>query len=59
MKTMTAEATKICPHCDRTLPVSAFALRKRGGTARQGWCRDCINATRRDTYARRKEADRG
>lgn len=52
MTIMTAEATKTCPHCTRDLPVSAFALRKRGGTARQAWCRDCINATRREAYAR-------
>ncbi|MEJ1092182.1 hypothetical protein [Microbacterium istanbulense] len=53
MTTVTAEATKTCPHCTRDLPVSAFALRKRGGESRQAWCRDCINVTRREAYARR------
>lgn len=57
--TMTAEHTKTCSHCTRDLPLSAFALRKRGGAARQAWCRECINTTRRDAYARRKENPNG
>ncbi|WP_314856300.1 hypothetical protein [uncultured Microbacterium sp.] len=47
---------RTCAHCGRTLALTAFARRKRGEEARQGWCRECINSTRRDAYARRKEA---
>lgn len=56
---MTAEATRTCTRCERALPVAAFARRKRGGAALQAWCRDCINATRRDARARRKENPNG
>jgi hypothetical protein len=46
------EATyKICCACGRVLPLELFRLRKRGGTARQGCCRECYNAYMR---ARRK-----
>jgi len=58
MTIMTAEATKTCSHCTRELPVSAFARRKRGGEARQAWCRDCINETRREAYARNNGSNR-
>lgn len=51
--------TKHCPQCNRTLPLTAFALRKRGSEARQSYCRSCINDTRRATYARQKEANHG
>lgn len=50
--TMTAEHTKTCSHCTRDLPLSAFARRRRDGETRQAWCRDCINETRREAYAR-------
>lgn len=43
---------KFCPHCKRIKPVEEFALRNRGKTKRQSWCRDCINGTK-------KEAPRG
>lgn len=57
--TTTATDTKQCPHCQQHKPVDAFALRRRGGTARQGWCRSCVNQTRRDAYAAQKGAHRG
>ena len=50
--TMTAEHTKTCSHCTRDLSLSAFARRRRGAETRQAWCRDCINQTRREAYAR-------
>lgn len=43
---------KFCPHCKQHKPVEDFALRRKGGRTRQGWCRDCINETK-------KEARRG
>ena len=50
--TMTAEHTKAGSPWTRGLPLSAFARRRRGAETRQAWCRDCINQTRREAYAR-------
>lgn len=38
---------KRCPHCKRTLPIDAFALRARGDDRRQSWCRSCVAAANR------------
>ncbi len=50
--------TKFCPHCQDQKPVAEFARRRKTSDDRQGWCRDCINATRREAYARAKGTDR-
>lgn len=52
---MIAVETKFCPHCQRQRPIENFARRRKNSEHRQAWCRDCINATRREAYARRKE----
>lgn len=44
--------TKFCPHCREQKPVEDFARRRRGSEDRQGWCRECINESRREAYAR-------
>lgn len=44
--------SKFCPHCKQSRPVRDFARRRRGSEDRQGWCRDCINESRRGAYAR-------
>ena len=49
---MSTKTTKRCSHCTRDMPLSAFARRRRDGETRQAWCRDCINETRREAYAR-------
>lgn len=56
--TMTNTRTKSCPHCEQHKSVEDFALRERGGTARQAYCRDCLNAYRRDVYAQRNGGTR-
>lgn len=51
--------SKFCPHCQQNRPVEDFARLRKDSDTRQSWCRDCINATRREAYARAKEADHG
>lgn len=51
--------TKFCPHCHQYRPVDEFARQRKNSATRQSWCRDCINATRREAYARAKGTDRG
>lgn len=39
-------ATKRCPKCELTLPVERFGWRDKAHSARQGWCRPCLNRAR-------------
>ena len=40
---------KLCPSCRQVKPLGSFALREKGGTARQGWCRACMRSAKRTT----------
>ncbi len=51
--------TKRCLKCERTKPVQAFNLRRKGRKARQSYCRDCMVEAVRTTRAMQKEARRG
>ena len=51
--------SKFCAHCQQQRPIADFARRRKGSDARQGWCRECVNATRREAYARAKGIDHG
>ena len=37
------EATKVCGHCGRELPVSEFNKRSASSDGLQFWCRDCMH----------------
>lgn len=43
---------KLCPHCELTLPVSAFNARKERKDGLQSWCRTCHSA-----YASKKQRE--
>jgi len=45
---------KVCCACGTVLPVDQFRLRKRGGTVRQGRCRECYNGYTRAYRAARR-----
>ncbi len=47
--------TKTCYDCGRTLPVDRFRLRRQGGAARQGCCRECYNGRMREYRRRRRD----
>lgn len=51
--------SKFCRRCQQQRPVGDFARRSKDSTARQSWCRDCINTTRREAYAAKRGARRG
>jgi hypothetical protein len=45
--------TKRCPKCERTLSAERFGWRDKEHTARQGWCRSCLNRARTASKNRR------
>lgn len=47
--------TKTCCHCDRDLPVLAFAVRKAASDGLQSWCRDCHAASSHKRFWDRKQ----
>lgn len=51
MSASTAGQSKRCPSCRRRQPLGAFALREKGGTARQSWCRACLRDVKRANRA--------
>ncbi|MCM3614607.1 hypothetical protein M3672_09175 [Microbacterium enclense] len=51
MNAANSPQTKLCPSCRRKQPIDAFALRERGGTARQSWCRACFRDIKRANRA--------
>ena len=56
MKDAIKRRKKVCPRCGRKLWLRDFHLLKDG--SRQGWCRECMAAYKRDAYARtRKKTD--
>jgi hypothetical protein len=53
------EATKFCPGCGQTLPLSAFGHRpERGPKSVRSRCKECGNAARRKTRAEASPAER-
>jgi hypothetical protein len=38
--------TKYCPHCHRTLPLTAFSADRRRRDGRHSWCKACCRAAR-------------
>jgi hypothetical protein len=44
--------TKYCPHCHRTLRLTAFAHHAGRWDGRQVWCKACVRVAQRQRYAR-------
>ena len=49
---------KLCPKCDRTLPLTSFRYRNKALNKRQSYCRDCSNSYWRDWYGREENRKR-
>lgn len=48
---------KVCPHCGRRLWLREFRKLKNGTL--QGWCKQCMAAYKRESYARNKKKEDG
>lgn len=46
---------RFCKHCRRTLSDECFPLRRKDGTPRHSYCRDCKAVMQRNWYARNRE----
>ena len=49
------EATNVCGHCGRELPVSEFNKRSASQDGLQFWCRDCQHNASGESYKRRRD----
>ena len=55
MNHQTFPEQRVCPKCDRHLPLSSFKLRSISEGSRPSWCQSCVNQQARSAYARRKK----